>query len=184
MVDHAALMTVAPNWTKLFATNSTNGSFVSPAPSITRPSGDGVIDWNPEAGGAVQNGVMLKFIGTDADNEAANVRVYQWAWCPDLTTPGNLDKGLWERTCLGQFLVTLSAITGIGSRVVASTDFYADTIAAATAWTAQDGVSFNIVSPENDLPGHLVLDMKGPQLLQVEFDLTTAASMNCLARVY
>jgi hypothetical protein len=116
--------------------------------------------------------VILCFFGTDAANEAFNVRVLEWRQVATLWIP---------RPIVTTALVTLGATPGIAGELVDDSQFFADTIGAAGAGSDSDVV---IMSPTSDLIATMVINPRGAQRVEVVFDRTTAASCNALYTTY
>jgi hypothetical protein len=127
-----------------------------------------------------RNVVMLVPYGAGSDTNTFSMRVIGWT----LISEGSRDTEQWRPMVLGEFLCTLSTQVGLAGRLVANTDRYCDTI-ALVGTTGNDDVSIDIVSPANDTAGHVVVDMKGAQKLEVTFTTGgSATSCNCLVKMY
>lgn len=160
--------TVRAPWVKGKLTNFTGVSFAALKSTLTKPSGDGIIDLNSE-GGVTANALLFKFFGTDTNNENFNIRIYGWAECKGLGT----DKDSWELVLLCQLAVTLGNLAGTANCMITATDFEADTIAVTYG---DDKVSVDVVSNAADVRGaHIVVDTKGFGLVQVDGDLNNSA---------
>lgn len=167
------LMSDSDLFRKVRSTNSTASAFAAVADVIATPTaGSGYIDLK-SGRNAVPNTVLLKFYGTDADNETGSVRVYG---VRQITDPDSAVQQ-WTPVLLFEGAFTLSALTGIATGPVLNTQFYADTI---TRTTGVENVADQIVSPTSDEPAHLLLDTKGHRWLYVELIVGTAASVNAL----
>jgi len=149
------------------ATNSADTEFASKLPTTNEPSGNGVYD--PSAFGPVPNTILVLPCGTDAANEAFDMRIIGWS-------KDNQATPVWIPVPLFQGTVTLGNIVGYtGSR------FLADTIAAAS-WV-NTNTSVEVVSPTGDIPAHIHVDIKGFTLIEFLFDLDSAAGANALVKV-
>src|SRR5512139_3726977 len=156
------LLTMSGMWEKLKSTNFTSAAFGTIKSTLTAPSGDGVIDMlNGAAPGApVQNALLFRFFGTDANNENFNARV--WGWSQERTT------GSWEAVLLAQFAVTLGNIQGTTGCAITADDFEADTIVLTYGASADSAIN----SPANDVRGaYARVDYQGSSKVQVEFDM-------------
>ncbi len=157
-------------WKKLQATNFTDTSFAARKSTLTRPTGAGVIDLG--SGNAnVLNTVLLKFFGTDTNNQNFNVRVL--GWDQETTT------GSWEFQLLAQFAVTLGNLAGTALCAMVAADFEADTIAVTYG---NSNVSAEVISPANDVRGAVArVDAYGATIIEVLFDRNSSAvSANAL----
>lgn len=160
--------TLLQQFVKVRSTNSTDSSFPSRVATVTRPSGDGVIE--PRSFGEFTRGTLVLVpYGTGADNATVDVRVL--AWRP---TTG----GLWIPTIVSQVACTLSGAVGVSGQDVTNTERFADTL---TLSIGNAGIDCQVFSPANDTVGHVTLDTKGAALLEVTFDLGTATAANALA---
>lgn len=161
-------------WHKLVDTNDTSSSFTSRIPTITKPTTN-ILNQNTPI---IENVLMLAFFGAGTENTTFDARVIGWNAMAFVKTDGSPGE-LWIPTPLAQFSCTLSATVGVAGAPVTATDKFVDTITAA---------SFNptggseIVSPTGDLIAHAVLDAKGCDLVQIDFDMTGATSGNALSR--
>lgn len=188
------LETVAGNWKRVRATNATDSALPARVPQAAKPSGSGasaaqatssaVVDLAVLGGGgvAVQNALMLMLFGTGSDNNTLSADVWGWSRLPG---DGDPDLELWVPTLLIRLAGTMSSsLPGVGSRKLASTEYLCDTL-TATYDTNLAGVSYGIFSPANNLPAHVVLDLKGPQLLEVTFGTGgVATAANGLVRTF
>ena len=152
------------------ASSSTDTAFDSEIPTVTQPAAD-QIDI-PVAGAAVPDNLQLVFIGTSAANQLFDYRVTGWA---------KIDT-LWIPTMLVQGTVTLGAKTGVAAKAVTNSYYFADTLDVDYPSANLLGQTVSIVSPENDLIAHLMIDLRGYSIVTVKFDRDTAASCNALYR--
>lgn len=159
------------SWVKLKATNFT-GSFGTLKSTKTKPSGNGVIELAPDGGGLVALAIMLKFFGTDANDETFKVRV--WGWDRLEQSDGTFS---WENALLAEFSCTLGNLAGTAGCGITATDFEVDTI------TLTEGDA-TISSNGADIRGAFaIIGNCGFKLLQIEFDDdSSAATMNALYR--
>jgi len=150
------------------ATDSADTSFPSRVPTVTEPSGDGVVDI--QGSGVASTWLMLVPFGTDANNETFDVRVVGWR---------NVGT-LWIPTILLQFSATLGNVVGVAGTDVLATHFLADTVSDPVAGMGSVGVNCQPSSPANDTPAHYLFDTRGCPKVEILFDLTGAAAANCL----
>lgn len=171
---------------RISTTDFTSTAFTAKTPTSTKPSGNGVIDLRSAAlglakalGEAVDDQMLVQPYGTNAANENFHMRV--WGWAKGSSLDSTL-KDSWIPILLGEFVVTLGSIDA--SDPLGSTMFLADTITESSGDTA----AIETVSPTNDLPAWFVLDTRGCELIEFDFDLdaggNAAASANCLWRTY
>lgn len=159
---------IVQNYRRVRAVNSTDSSFPSLVPTLTKPSGAGVVlpptlHWSPRW-------AKLVPFGTDADNETFDFRLVSW----------NAIGNLWVPTILFQATATLSGSVGVAGADVAATERFADTIASVAAGKGVANVDYILGSPADDTPAHVLVMAKGAQLVEVQFDLGTAAGANAL----
>lgn len=145
---------------KALQTNSTDTSFGALADQVAeKPSGDGVYNT------IGKNQIIVWPYGTDAANEAFNMRVVGW-W------KGN---AAWGYSVLFEGLCTLGAEVGVASGDVLATEFYCDAITLTSSSTESI-----IKTTTADTPALALIDMVGCQYVQFQFDLTTAAAANSM----
>ncbi len=181
-----ALQTEAGRWRRWRTVNATDNGFPSkittatrPAPSIgsdaAQATSAAVWELASNAGGKVQNTIKLIFYGAGSENNTFLARLIAW----NLAHEGNPDVAVWVPTPLFEVTCTLSTAVGVGSRLIASTDRFADTI-ALTANSANDDIDISIRSPAANYPGVVKVDMEGPQLLEMIFT-TGGVATSCNA---
>lgn len=152
------------------ASSSTDTSFDSEVPTTTKPAAD-QIEF-PVEGDRVPDNLQLVFFGAGNDDTTFDYRVNGWAKV----------GSLWVNTLLAQGTATLSTTTGVASADVTNSYRFADTLDIDAPASDVEGVSAQLVSPANQSPAHLLLDVRGYSLVTVKFDLTGATSANCLYR--
>lgn len=158
---------------KALATNSTASSFASKAPTLTKPSGAGVFDLYDINLGLALNTQVPQYIflqpyGGNSNDETFDIRLYGWNTLQD---KGVADHGLWVPVLLVEANVTLGniAATDLGANMLIS-----DTLVIVKGDTVT-------VSPANNTPAFIKLNMLGAQLIEFDFDLTgTGDAANCL----
>lgn len=159
--------TFVQKFAKARSVNSTDASYPSKVPTITAPSGSGVL--SPPRTGEYSRGVMQIIpYGTDAADEAFGIRVIGWR-----QTGGNL----FIPVKLAEFTCTLGTTVGVAATDVADTEFFADTIAVAFG---NDGIDVENLSPADNTIASAIVDTKGFPYVEILFDMDTAASGNAL----
>jgi len=168
---------------RFFATNQNLTGFATIIPTVTEPTGDGVLN-------LVDNGIvvpcMVKLIPIllGSDNDVTSMRIFGWHRC-------QLDgkTTIWVPFILGEFVCTASAAVGIASAAVLETERFADTITPVAARTRDQkiaagtstGSTYESVSLANDTPAHILMPVVGVEKLQITSDQTTGtATFNVL----
>ena len=179
-------------WRKALATDSTASGFASKIPTITEPTGNGVIQL-AESGspnGIVAGTIKLVPYATGSDNDAFDMRVIGWNRIGS-GEAFNTVKTLWFPVILGQFSCTISAALGVAAAAIINTERFCDTITVAatgqlkstdtdSVGAASTGTTF-VISPTNDLIGMIVMPLWATEKIEITFDQTTnTPSMNCL----
>lgn len=154
-------------WLKVASSNDASSSF-SHAPTTTKPTSN-IIDRNLTV---IETYAQFMFFGTGADNTTYDVRFIGW---------NSVSNGtLWVPTLLAGVTCTLSAVVGVAGADVVATERFADTVVGASL-NASTGIT--ILSPTTDIaPGHVLLDVLGSDLVQVQFKMVTATNGNALVR--
>lgn len=169
------------------ATNSTATSFVAKAPSLTKPSGAGVIDLLDASLGLSASAIGPKFVqlipfGTDGSNDTFDMQL--WGWSRTALAPSTY--GTTAETWIPQLLLELNVVLGnIASPVnsiKAAAQYLADTITIA-----KGDADAQEISPATDYAGSILCHMRGVQLLEFGFDADAGAQAcagaNCLWRL-
>jgi hypothetical protein len=168
----------------------TASAVVEPIPTVTPPTGDGIVDMGiaTKSGGVITLGAMLansvKLLPllTGVDNVTGVMNVYGW----ELTAPGILGPtGLWVPTILAVFGNTAGLKVPVTSDVPttdnSATVRFCDTISLTLG---NANISNEILSDTSDRIGHIILDAKGSALLEVRLGTGgSATSCNCLVKV-
>lgn len=88
---------------------------------------------------------------------------------------------VWIPLLLIETVCTLSAKLGVATGEVDNTNRLVDIIVQTTGYGSTPGISNEIVSPANDLPGSIVLDTKGLTKAEFVFNMNSSAtSANCM----
>lgn len=167
---------------KLRTTNSTDTSFPARSPQATKPSGEGVIDWQAllalSGAGGVPTNLTLLPLGTGSDNTAFDLLVIGWKHTS--TVPNGINgtaPALWVPIPILQVTCQLSTAVGVANRDVVAGERFADKLTGA-AWNSANGLELR--SPENNYPAWLMFDALGCPVFEVLFDLDTATAANAL----
>lgn len=165
----AILQTPIYDFAKVRATNSTqSGGFASKVATATEPSGAGVLDMRQGGASRSYNSLLLVPYALADNNGTFSVRVWGWRLASDL----------WVPVLLCEVACTACAAVGVADKTVLNTERFADTL---TLTYGNANVSVELLSPANDLTGHVLLDAKGFQYVEVIFNLTAnVTSMNAL----
>ena len=158
---------------KALASNSTDNSWSAKAPTTTKPSGNGVFELS--ASGKVDKWLVLQPFGSDAQNEAFDVRVWGWVKGDD---DDSTISNLWVPALLADLTCTLG---NIAASDLGTNNFLADTITENDG-DSDGGVLVETVSPAEDLPSAVHVNLRGCGLMEFAFNRDTAAPANCLFR--
>jgi len=82
--------------------------------------------------------------------------------------------GLIEVTC------TLCTSPGVTGAEIDNTNNLCDTIVQTSGWGSTPFVSNEVIASLNDVPSHIILDLKGCRLATFLFNVGTATSANCM----
>ncbi len=175
------LETLSTPWALGRSADSTDASYPVRGVTNTAPkllgdgSGtDGVHDVH-NGGPRTQNGLKILPYGTDAAAKAFLMRVLGWTEMPvsqQVTT--------WVPFVLGEFSCALCTATGVAGGTPDASHLLCDTI-TLVGTTGNLNVSCEIVSPTGNLPGHIVLNLKGVRYVEFIFNMNASAvSGNCL----
>ncbi len=157
---------------RLLVLNSSESSFTPPLVTDAPPI-EGVIAFADFELGATPNHLLLVPFGGDAPDQTGEVRIYGYR---KLSRMGFVSQ--WVPCLLCELAVTLGNRPGSAGGVLGGGEYLADTL-AVTKGTAN--VSVEVVSPEEDLPAHALIDIKGFPRVQVRFATGgSAASLNTL----
>ena len=167
--------TAAGKLRKVRSSNSTvsnSGNFTATAPTTTEITTDtaGVIRPNTKGAGWIPTRVKVTPFGVGSDTNTFLLRILGWSeinklWVCEL---------LWQGTC------TLTTVPGIAGTDVDENQKFCDTIATAEG---NDGVDCQPFSPANDQIAHVVVDVKGAEFLEFQFDRNgSATSANALVK--
>lgn len=162
-----------------FITNPVNGnvtaaSITFPVPSLSAPTGDGVIPMG-HGGGTSANGLQLVPYGAGSPTNTFSLNAYGWR--PTEGYGGT--KPLWVAYLLASFTCTLCTVPGLAGADVDDSQLFAGTIALVVG---NANISNEVISPTGNVVAHIVLDAKGSRFVEVRFGTgSSATSCNCLA---
>ena len=159
------------------ANDTTTGSYASRVPTVTEPTNDGVLTFNSQPGGPVQNGLLIVPFGVGADTTAFNFKVLGWRRAGRQPSATGQAQQIWVPVTLCEMTAAISLQTGVTGTIVPATNNFCDTI---TAVTGTQGTDLNIVSPADDTNAHLTLALRGFPKVEFIFLNTTTTSANCL----
>ena len=172
-ISHPSTM-ITPEFRAL-TNNSTEGDFLQRVPTTTRPVS--VDSETPTANAAVfgasDNAVVLVPFGTGSNDQTFDIRVYGW----------NRSSGdLWYPTMLIELTCTIStALPGVAGADVIATEYFADEIVPDVTNTGTD--NYELISPKSSIGvAKVIVDHFGSELIELQFDLLTAAGANALYR--
>ncbi len=164
----------------------TAGTRASNAPSgtgnATANTTRGIIDLagneGKSNGVSVPNRIKAMFYGVGTDTQTILARFYAW----HLLMEETLETAMWIPSLLCEILATLTSTQpGVAGCLIGATELFADTI---TITYGNSLTSVEAVSPANDLPAHIILDVKGAQILEPVLCIGTATSANALISQY
>jgi hypothetical protein len=153
------------------ATNATAASITDPVPTLTEPTGDGVVTLADL--GASPNFGSLHFTAVGSDNSTATAKVYLWSKV-DGPVP------LWVPVPVLNLDLTFSSVTGVATTPVPATERFADTIALTSGTVNESNI--DITSPANNTIARVALDVLGASKVEVRFAKGTTTSVNALFR--
>lgn len=167
------MSTRAGKWQKLLTANSTStgftASYIAPVAAASVPT-TGVVDLLQEKA-TVPDNMQIMLFGAGADNTTFDLRIIGWRLTSDGVTyiPTPIAA---LSSC------TLSATVGATGLALVSTDRLVDTITLATGYNA--GVVVDVTSPTGDVPANVLIDHRGFDKIQFDFDMTGATSGNLI----
>lgn len=164
---------------RVYATNVTATAYTAKADLTALPSvgsvdtPTGYIDLAAgRSSGATPDMVKLKFYAVGDDNDTGNCRVY------GLAEVRSASGTSYTHVLLADYALTFGGALGVAGGVVLNTERYADTIARTIGI---ENVGDQLLSPEGDVAGHAVVDVKGFRWILVEpVTASSAPSVNAL----
>ena len=176
-------------------TNSTDASYPTRVSTTTMPAGigdaaaqttRGTFTLAGIDGGKCANAAIFQPFGTTTNDTTFLMRILGWRYFA-AGKRGLTGLPFWYYTNLCEFTCTLSSgaacVMGVTDGAFSASNLFCDTI-ALVGTSGNDDVSIDIVSPANDTPAHVVVDMKGASIGEVIFDRnSSAASANCMVQL-
>lgn len=182
MPQATTILTHFEEFVKARSVNQTSTSYVSKIPTNTEPNGDAgtatgasVLDIGHK-GGIASNGVMIVPYGIGSNNNTFLMRVLHWK-----RIGRNPLTAIWVPITLLEATCTLSStVLGVAGKEIIETEFFCDTI-AIVGTSGGPNVSCELVSPADNTVGHIMLDLKSAQKLELTFSTgSSATSCNAL----
>jgi hypothetical protein len=167
---------------KIFLLNQTAGAITVPAPRDDEPSGDGFYSLQQSAGGTGPKRLLIIPFGTAAANKTFTMEVIAWR----KTSPHPTDmkiRQLWIAYPIAAFTCTLGAMTGADHRYVDQTQFFCDTIVAATAPIGSAAVDYNIRSPADDSVASVDIAIYGASIAGILFGVGSSEAVDANALI-
>ena len=152
---------------RLLTVNSSNNGFPARIPTATDPSSNlGMISWTTR-GPDIPNHLDIVPYGIGADNTTFVMRIISWNY--------NKSDADWVPAPLAELTCTLCGVLA-----VATTARYCDTITLAAGYNSNVGVE--VVSPATSVLGHIIVDTKGSEKIELSFNTNSATNANALYR--
>lgn len=197
------MQTFGSPWRKARATLDTSNAYTSKIivgsdPYLAVTAGGGTGDANTATGASLialvqpesrgqpmPNGVSIMFYGTGADDATFAARIIAWSKVvTDRSASVTDNDRVWIPHDLCQVTGALSTFVGLAGKTILDTHRLADTI-ALVGTTANAGVNVNIVSPANNRPARMYLDLEGAEYLEIQVqDDGSATAMGALYKFY
>lgn len=157
---------------KVLDTNSTDSSFASKIPTITEPTGTGVIDF-AGPGKPMPDTVIIVPFGVGSNNQTFDMRVLGWRPV-DPTAPATKSR-LWVPELLLGISCTLTgSVVGVAASPIVAANLFVDVI------TVSYGIGIKSDPPIDTYPNRVALGLEGYSKLEFIFDMTGATSGNAL----
>jgi len=169
---------------KALAAFTTATAFTARIPTATLPvttTGLAVFDLFDAALGMAQENYVPDWLqivpyATAANNVTGDIRILGW----NRNAVSPLSSTVWTPQILAQLGVVAGNMAGDAFETGA---FMADTITLTYGAAAADGFyGAGIISPANDVPGSIIINTRGCQVIEFQFDVGTATAMNTLWR--
>lgn len=161
---------------RALSTNSTDTAFATKVPTTTKPVNAGVWDLHSTDLGfalltqPVPQYIFMQPYGGNSNDETFDFQL--WAWNVVQDSSASVD-GLWVPHLLYRGQVVLGNI--------AATDLGANMLLADTITTVVGDADVALLSPTGEQAAHVMVHIRGSQLIEFDFDLTgTADAANIL----
>lgn len=165
---------------KAVEANSTSSAFTTKIPTLTEPTGAGVFKLTDPLYGVGVDGKVPAYLqlvpfGGNDNNDTFSLRVWGWSKTGYTATP------LYIPQLLIELAVTLGSISGTA---IAANMLLADTLVVTYGGTADSSLGNSVISPANDVPANCLVDTRGCEYIEFDFDLTgTGDAANTYWRV-
>lgn len=155
---------------KLFSANvNSNAALTFPALTLVEPTGNGIFQ-NGGRGSDGGNAALLMFYGIGAHATTANAKLIGW----------QLINGTWVPLPLLDLTLAIGSTSGLVGGDILNTETLVDTITENTVLTP----AREIVSPANGSVAYAKCDIFGCSKFQVQLNVGTATSINCLGGMF
>lgn len=151
MIQQTQLVQLAPSFQRANPANA-SGSL---AVTTTEPTNAGVLR-RPTVGGFTPTKLRLLPFAAGSDGGTFTLQIVAWSAV----------SGLWVPSTLCEATCTLSTFVGAANQAVIETERFADTI-ALVANKGNANVDAVVLSPADNTPAHLVVDVKGAEKVEV-----------------
>ncbi len=183
-MNAVSMMTQTMALRRILDVNSTDTSFPSTIPIIAPIGLLPPLTIAMGYGGAqAQNFVKVLPISVGNDDTTYLIRLWVWHLMGSGTDTSGGAVQLWIPHLIFEGTCTAGTTVGVAGTAVLATERFADTIVAATAYATLPSVE--VVSPADNTPAHILVDMKGAQMLGATFNRNSSAtSCNALFTNY
>ncbi len=171
-------------WLPVLTANYATGSYPSKIPTVTRPSGSGVIDMT--GGDYVPGHLLLIPYGTDAGTHTAGMKVLGWR--DTNQNPGNPQMRLWVPVVLCTVAITLGSAAGVANADLGTTQKFATTMTMTggptfiTSGAAPVCLDWFEISPGSNAIGLVSVPTFGFKMMEVIF--TTGSDVTDINALY
>ncbi|VTR96794.1 hypothetical protein [Tuwongella immobilis] len=159
-------------WVPVSGTLIADSSFPTRGPTLTEPTGDGVVTLTRITGEVRSQVVIVPYAYGD-ENGTFHLRILGWR-----RLQMGSGSAMWIPTTLAKLTATLGTTSGLAGAIIDADTRFADTL---TLTVGSGTIRTEVVSPADDTIGHVTLDTKGVAKLELQFardvDVT---SMNAL----
>lgn len=160
--------------------NSTAATIVEPVPTLTRPSGDGVIDFHSEYGGVAAQKIRVVPYGVGTAAQTLLMNLYGWRYLPPRVA-GN--QGLWVPVFLSSYTCTLCTIPGLAGADVNASQLFCGTIVVVKGGVS--GTDYSILSPTGNSMASFWQAVYGSSMVSIVTGLNSSStSVNALVAVF